>query len=150
VKNKTCRLWTSALTLLCSGTASAATGAAFLTVTINLNGPALVPAASSPQATVAPATNRQICVSQTLSEQNNALVQVTCATGQFVSITPIPGRPFLGTHGGAFRYRFDSGKSSGGGQSGQDNPFVGTGTVTALRIYNADGSGGPLEMLVSF
>ena len=34
---------------------------------------------------------------------------------------------------------------SGGGGF---NP--GTGTVTALRIYNANGTDGPLEMLVSF
>jgi hypothetical protein len=30
------------------------------------------------------------------------------------------------------------------------DPFVGAGTVTALRIYHADGKDGPLELLVSF
>lgn len=91
-----------------------------------------------------------VCISQTLSEQTSALVQVACQTGQFVSITPIPGRPFLGTHGGAFRYGFNGNNVSGGSMFNAGNPYIGAGTITALRIYNADGSDGPLEMLVSF
>lgn len=90
-----------------------------------------------------------ICVSQTLSEQTNALVKVVCSSGQFVSIVPRPGKPFLGLHGGAFRYTYGGGHlPTSPNSNGGFHP--GTGTVTALRIYNATGSDGPLEMLVSF
>lgn len=90
-----------------------------------------------------------VCISQSLSEQTNALVQVACQTGQFVSITPYPGKPFLGTHGGAFRYHF-SGNNVSGGMLDAGKPYIGAGTITALRIYNANGSDELLEMLVSF
>ena len=90
------------------------------------------------------------CVSQSLSEQTNALVQVVCQTGQFVSIAPLPGKAFLGTHGGAFRYTLGAGRLSTTQLSGEASPYMGAGTVTALRIYNANGADGPLEMLVSF
>ena len=91
-----------------------------------------------------------ICISQTLSEKTNATVQVVCNSGQFVSIDPRPGSRFLGTHGGAYRYKLDAGRFFGQIPSGEAFAFVGNGTITALRIYNTDGNDGPLELLVSF
>ncbi|NJS35282.1 MAG: hypothetical protein HC765_00765 [Brachymonas sp.] len=44
---------------------------------------------------------RGICISSSLSQVTNAIVRVTCQGNQFVSIEPQPGRPFVGTHGGA-------------------------------------------------
>ena len=90
------------------------------------------------------------CTSQTLSEQTNALVKVVCATGQFVSISPAPGKPFLGTHGDAFRYSFRTNSVSSLGNIGDEGFYPGAGTVTGLRIYNANGPDGQFEMLVSF
>lgn len=90
-----------------------------------------------------------ICLSETLSAGVNASVWVVCETGQFVDITPVPGRPFAGVHGGAYRYNFSSGQGYVPASNSAD-PFAGAGTVTALRIYNADSSDGPLELLVSF
>jgi hypothetical protein len=100
-------------------------------------------------------TTPSICVSQSLSEQANAVVRVVCGTSQFVSITPNPNARLLGSHGGAFNYVLGSGRasseSSSGGVLGQSNDFYpGTGTVTALRIYNVDGSDGPMEVLLTF
>ena len=90
-----------------------------------------------------------VCVSEILSERTNSLVRVVCGTGQFVSITPFPGKPFLGTHGGAFRYTLGMGNVNPA-MANSTTAFSGSGTATALRIYNANGSDGPLEMLVSF
>lgn len=90
------------------------------------------------------------CTSAALSEQTDALVKVVCATGQFVSISPAPGKPFLGTHGGAFRYNFRTNSASSLGNIGAESFYPGMGTVTGLRIYNANGPDGQFEMLVSF
>jgi hypothetical protein len=53
---------------------------------------------------LAPAAHSGICVSEPLSEQTHAVFEVTCSSGHFVSLSPQPGRPFVGTHGGAFRF----------------------------------------------
>ncbi|MBL8524274.1 MAG: hypothetical protein JNN20_11335 [Betaproteobacteria bacterium] len=90
-----------------------------------------------------------ICVSETLSAETNAQVQVVCRTGQFVDIQPVPGRPFAGVHGGAFRFHFSNGSLQGVSPDTADM-FSGVGTVTGMRIYHADGRDGPLELLVSF
>lgn len=89
-------------------------------------------------------------ISQTLSEQTNAVVRVACRTGQFVSIAPQPGKPFLGAHGGAFRYHLGGAGLLAKAASGGADPYVGLGTVTALRIFSSGGSDEPVEMLVSF
>lgn len=142
------RFWLSAALSLWAGIAVAGTGSALLSVNIRLTNPNVIPPA--PVAGSSTAVLTDVCVSKTLSEQTNALVQVVCETGQFVSITPLPGKPFLGTHGGAFRYSFNGNKLSGGSLFSAGGPNIGAGTVTALHIYNANGSDGPLEMLVSF
>ncbi|MDB5966764.1 MAG: hypothetical protein JWQ72_3264 [Polaromonas sp.] len=147
------KLWPALIGVI-PGLCAAATASGFLTVTISLDNPnGAIPAIPATGATPAPVAAKTtslaasgVCISQTLSEQTNSMVQVACGNGQFVNISPIPGRPFLGTHGGAFRYNF-SGLTSA---FGTDSPYTGGGTVTALRIYNANGRDGPLEVLVSF
>jgi hypothetical protein len=93
-----------------------------------------------------PATG--ICTSQTLSDRTGALVQVVCSTGQFVSISPRPGAPFPGTHGGAFAYYFSS--ATGAHPTDSGDRFPGTGTITQYRVYSLDQYDGRVDMLVSF
>lgn len=136
--------------------ATAGTGSALLNINITLNNPGAVAApASSAAAGARPSGGwSPVCVSETLSEQVNALVRVVCGAEQFVAITPLPGKAFLATHGAALRYHLDAGltgkvASALGGSAAQ----LGAGTaatVTVLRIYNTSGVDGPLEMLVSF
>ncbi len=87
------------------------------------------------------------CISQTLSQATNAIVTVTCATNQFVSIAPRTGIPFVGTHGGAFRYMFES-----GGLTPPGDPlwYFGSGTVTTLRVYHVDQQERAMEVEVTF
>ncbi len=94
-----------------------------------------------------------LCISSSLSQQTNALVKVTCQGNQFVSIEPRAGRPFVGTHGGAFRFAFSNATPMppaflGDGPAIDD--WIGSGTVTALRVLNLTESDERLELLVSF
>lgn len=100
-----------------------------------------------------------LCVSESVAAASQALVNVVCSTGQYVSIEPLPGTPFVGTHGGAFRYSFgprSTWNMTPGAASGFSEVFTGVGTVTSMRIVRLGGAGlaenGPssLEMLVSF
>jgi hypothetical protein len=97
------------------------------------------------------ATN-SICVSATLSQQTQALVKVTCAGGQFVSIEPRPGSQFFGTHGGAWRFHFP--RNTVVPQfllgDGELQPDIGTGTITAMRVLGLQERNETLELLVSF
>ncbi|RYH15343.1 MAG: hypothetical protein EON54_28770 [Alcaligenaceae bacterium] len=101
---------------------------------------------------------REKCVSETLGQQTNAVVQVVCGSGgNFVTIDPAPGKPFLGTHGGAFRYYFrlgHRGVTDRGlplvGLDGDVNPYIGYGTVTGLRVFNSQGVEDPFEFLISY
>ena len=140
--------WLGLALSLWAGLATAGTDSAFLNVSITLHNPNAV-VQPAPGGSQVPISRPSVCISETLSEQTNGMVRVVCGTGQFVSISPFPGKPFLGTHGGAFRYALGAGGFTGL-LHGQAAPFSGAGTVTALRIYNANGSDGPLEMLVSF
>lgn len=101
------------------------------------------------------------CYSRSLSEQTGATVQVVCESGQFVSIEAVPGQPFLGMHGGAFRYSLSIVRDRSVHDAVAADGFgwrTGRGTVTMLRLYdltNPDGPGDfwadrPLELLVSF
>jgi hypothetical protein len=91
-----------------------------------------------------------ICISSSLSQQTNALVKVTCQGGQFVSIEPREGRPFVGTHGGAFRFHFSGQNAIPSFLRGESDPFMGQGTITALRVLNLTERDERLELLVSF
>ncbi len=87
------------------------------------------------------------CTSQTASQATNAIVTVTCAGNQFVSIAPRTGIPFAGTHGGAFRYMFEP-----GGLTAPDDPlwYFGSGTITTLRVYRVNQQEHAMEVEVSF
>ena len=89
------------------------------------------------------------CVSEWMSDRTQAEVRVVCQTGQFVAIEPAQGKPFLGTHGSAYRFHLPF-TVVGGALVANADPHLGAGTITALRIYNVNGGDGPLEMLVSF
>ncbi|MCG2594918.1 hypothetical protein LZ009_19235 [Ramlibacter sp. XY19] len=125
-------LWVS-LGFMVAGNALALGESAPLRVSITLNGP-----------------QDQRCISLSLSEHTQAEVRVVCSTGQFVDIEPAAGKQFTGTHGSAYRYRLPMAANFGGSLLTPGDAYVGGGTITALRIYNVNGSDGPLEMLVSF
>jgi hypothetical protein len=89
-----------------------------------------------------------ICISQSASEQTGAIVRVACQTGQFVSISPLPGGRFIDTHGGAYAYYFGP-LSSDPIEVGEWGSGDSLGTVASLRVYAGEGAG-VLNMLVSF
>lgn len=93
-----------------------------------------------------------VCISETLSAQTNAIVQVVCSSGQFVRIDPDPAKPFLGVHGGAFLYQFGPRYEIGPPDrlDGNELRYIGAGTVTAVRVYNPGSKTSLLELLVSF
>jgi hypothetical protein len=142
---------TLALVALLNGAPSwAGAAAGSFAVGITLNNSSSPSSSSAPQS----AAGQDVCFSRSLSGLTRARVEVTCSTGRFVSIDAVPGLPFLGVHGGAFRYVI---------------PFVAEttaweaagavqGTVTMLRVYDLtrpEGPGNawwdrPLEMRVSF
>ncbi len=125
--------------LLAAASSFAGSASGQFTVQVNLNKPGIAPDTSG------------YCTSQTLSADTNAIVTVVCSSGQFVSIEPQPGKPFLGTHGGAFRYYFGPGISLPPQETAREaSPYTGAGTVTTLRIGRINGADGPLELLVSF
>jgi hypothetical protein len=108
-----------------------------------------------------PSQRAGVCYSRSLSEQTRASVQVVCDSGQFVSIEAVPGQPFLGVHGGAFRYAMSIDRDRSVYEAAAKDPFgwrTGWGTVTMLRLYDVQHAGGPgdfwadrpLELLVSF
>lgn len=105
---------------------------------------------SPPSPGANPAPRDGLCLSQSLSEATAAQVRVVCSTGQFVSIEPRPGSPFLGVHGGAYRYYFANGIPAQLRYLGGSEPWVGPGTVTSLRISQPEGQDGIIEMLVGF
>lgn len=141
--------------LLCSNLTAtqAATSAGQFSVNITVNGNNTVPGASSGVNTAAQSAPG-VCISQTLSEQTNAVVRVVCATGQFVSIAANPNARYLGTNGGAFRFVLSANDTTSDaqllGQERTNDFYPGVGTVTAWRIYNVNGSDEPFEILLTF
>jgi hypothetical protein len=96
------------------------------------------------------------CTSQSLSQQTNATVTVTCSTNEFVSIEAIPGKPYVFTHGGAHRWLPRSASQMAGegiSQAGiwrEGSWGIGAGTITGLRVLRVSDAQEPLELLVSF
>jgi hypothetical protein len=90
-----------------------------------------------------------VCISQTLSEENRAVVRVTCNPGYFVSISPIPGARFSGSHGGAYSFYFGSSYRSVN-VAGYGEFAHGAGSVAAYRVFGVTESEGRLDMLVVF
>lgn len=131
----------------------AGTSAGQFSVNITLTGTSTA-TGLSPGLNTAALSAPGVCISQTLSEQTNAVVRVVCGTGQFVSLTANSNRRYLGVNGGAYRYVLSPGSTGSEpqlGSLGLTNDFYpGTGTVTAWRIYNVDGSDGPFEVLLTF
>jgi hypothetical protein len=145
--------------LLCTslGASHAATSSGQFSVNITLTGTDTgAGAGASTGINTAAQSAPGVCISQTLSEQTNAVVRVVCGTGQFVSITANPNARFLGTNGGAPRFVLSQGSASSDsqivGQARTNDFYPGTGTVTftSVRIYNVSGTDGPFEMMVTF
>lgn len=92
------------------------------------------------------------CETQTLTSAPNALVRVVCDSGRFVGIAPDPRKPFVGSHGGAYRFHLQpSAVASALLDDGIDPYWWGRGTVTSMRIYGTPRDpSDPLEMMVSF
>ncbi|MFM9879133.1 MAG: hypothetical protein ACKVOO_01820 [Burkholderiaceae bacterium] len=97
-----------------------------------------------------PPLARGTCVSEALSNQTQASVRVVCGTSQFVSVEAVPGLPYVGTHGGAYRYTFGPGAAPAPTSDGNAGLYSGTGTVTGMRIIDISGLESFVEMLVSF
>jgi hypothetical protein len=91
-----------------------------------------------------------ICISTSLSQQTNALVKVTCQGRQFVSIEQREGRPFVGVHGGAYRFFFSRNTALPAFLQADSDLPIGQGTITALRVLNLTERDERLELLVSF
>jgi hypothetical protein len=134
------------MALLHGAPSSAGAAAGSFAVGITLNNP------SAPQSAV----GQDVCFSRSLSGLSRARVEVTCSTGRFVSIEAVPGQPFLGVHGGAFRYVIPFVAETSAWQAADAGAVQGT--VTMLRVYDLtqpEGPGNvwwdrPLEMRVSF
>ena len=90
------------------------------------------------------------CVSQSLSDATGGIVRVVCTSGQFVSIEANPNGPFLGVHGGAFRYYFANGIPSDLRFLGGSDAWIGPGTVTSIRVKYLEDLDGIIEMQVGF
>lgn len=90
-----------------------------------------------------------VCISQTLSEKNGATVRVVCESGQFVSISPLPGGRFAGSHGGAYSFHFGS-SYRGINVAGFGEFAHGAGSVAAFRVFGVTEIDGRLDLLVSF
>ncbi len=93
---------------------------------------------------------RDVCVSSSLSDLTHATVRVVCVNGHFVSIEFVPGRPFVGTHGGAHRFIFAPGTTLPSDLVGESALYMGSGTITSLRVLNLSALKDRLELLVSF
>lgn len=145
------------MALLAGAPSWAGSGAENFTVGITLS----PPGASGIVAGPSQPPRAGVCYSQSLSQKTGASVQVVCDSGQFVSIEAVPGQPFLGVHGGAFRYSMSIDRDRSLYEAAAKDPFgwrTGWGTVTMLRLYDVQHAGGPgdfwadrpLELLVSF
>ena len=134
-----------ALGALAAPGGAATTGTNF-DVNITLTAPGAPPSGGGSP----PQGSADFCVSQSLSDATGAIVRVVCRSGQFVSIEPRPGSPFLGVHGGAFRYYFANGIPADLRYLGDSNPWVGPGTVTSIRVKYLEDLDGIVEMQVGF
>jgi hypothetical protein len=94
-------------------------------------------------------TSQGTCVSEPLNEA--ADFQVTCTSGQFVDILPMPLHAFVGTPGSQFRYLMMRGASNSARSArfpvSRDPPA----SVTAMRVSSGhERTDEPVEILVSF
>lgn len=96
-----------------------------------------------------PSSANGVCVSQTLSEENGATVKIACDSGQFVSISPVPGGRFVGTHGGAYGYYFTHAFQATD-VAGTGEFANGAGSTAAFRVLGISESERNFDLLVSF
>jgi hypothetical protein len=91
-----------------------------------------------------------LCISQSLSQQTQATVTVTCSSNEFVSIEAVPGQAYSLVHGGAHRWLPRNQGVSQAGIWREGTLGIGTGTVTGLRVLRVSEADERLELLVSF
>lgn len=92
-----------------------------------------------------------VCMGGTAGDAAQALIEVLCTVGPFVTIAPAPGVSAM--HAGEpsrTEVRPGSPLASVLGAAGGFDPRVVVGTLTALQVSNATGNSSALEMLVSF
>ena len=139
---------------LALGALAAPSGAATLGGTFDVGITLTVPGGPPPSGggggTPPASSSTDICVSQSLSEATGAVVRVVCRSGHFVSIESQPGAPYLGVHGGAYRYYFANGIPASLRYLGGDDPWVGPGTITSIRVIYPEDLDGIIEMQVGF
>ena len=119
-------------------------------VPVNITlGTGVTPPMPQPPTTTPPASG--VCTSASLSESTGAVVKVVCSSGQFVSITPQPGAPFEGTHGGAYQFYWPVGTESYESALAAGSSVISrSGRVTSFRVYSIEHIGDRLDVLVSF
>jgi hypothetical protein len=117
-------------------------------ITLGTSGPT-PPSPGTPATPAAPTSG--VCTSASLSESTGALVRVVCSNGQFVSISPQPRAPFVGTHGGAYEFYWPVGTESFPSALAPINSaLTRSGRVTSFRVYSLERIGDRLDVLVSF
>jgi hypothetical protein len=123
-------------------------GSGSSTVPVNISlGTGQTPPVAQPP--VAPPSG--VCTSASLSESTGAIVRVVCSSGQFVSISPQPGAPFAGTHGGAYEFYWPPGGESFESALAAGSSVISrSGRVTSFRVYSLEHIGDRLDVLVSF
>jgi hypothetical protein len=149
-------VWRAATIALCLLAASAATslpalgGSSSGTVPVNITLTTGLPPLPQPQPPVTPPASG-VCTSASLSESTGATVRVVCSSGQFVSISPNPAAPFVGTHGGAYDFYWPVGTESfESALAGGSSVITRSGRVTSFRVYSLEHIGDRLDVLVSF
>jgi hypothetical protein len=93
---------------------------------------------------------RAVCTSQSEGDASQALVQVLCTLGTFVTIAPTSGLAVEAS--AAWRTNVGPGSPMAAtlAASGGFDPRSTIGTLTSLQVSNATGNSSALEMLVSF
>lgn len=86
------------------------------------------------------------CVSRSLNLAPDAVVEVACPAGGFVSIDAKPGGLFTGTPGAAFRFL----EHNATPRPGEPSSDAGLGTVTGLFFSDVAYADQPLEVLIVF
>jgi hypothetical protein len=149
-------VWRAATIALCLLAASAAAslpalgGSSSGTVPVNITLTTGLPPLPQPQPPVTPPASG-VCTSASLSESTGATVRVVCSSGQFVSISPNPAAPFVGTHGGAYDFYWPVGTESfESALAGGSSVITRSGRVTSFRVYSLEHIGDRLDVLVSF
>lgn len=95
------------------------------------------------------------CTSEALGRAATAVVQVVCNSGNFVRIDPAPGRAFVGSSQGTFRYMVGSGGNPGefatiATEYGGNSSTAAVATVAGFSIAGNSTTDNQFELLISF